>query len=170
MNDRLTAMDVERQEFPARMLGYDKEDVRLFLRSVGEEIERLNFENGTLREEVGRLRETLQELRSRERMLQETLIAAQSLAAEIKDKSQKEAELLIKEARIKADRLLEQAQDHLEKIEAEIGRARLEREAFESRVRSCIEEHLALLELRRKERGQKDNVLVLRRRGGSEAG
>ena len=80
MNDRLTAMDVERQEFPARMLGYDKEDVRLFLRSVGEEIERLNFENGTLREEVGRLRETLKELRSRERMLQETLIAAQSLA------------------------------------------------------------------------------------------
>lgn len=170
MTSRLTAMDVEKQEFAAKMRGYDREEVRLFLRSVGEEIERLNLENGVLKEEIGHLRDRLEDFRARERTLQETLLTAQRMAAELKDRSEKEAELLVKEARLKAERSLECAQDQLEKIDAEIGRARLERDAFENRVRSGIEEHLALLDLRKKERGQRDNLLFLRRRSGSDTG
>ena len=37
MNDRLTAMDVEKQEFASRVRGYDREEVRMFLRSVAED-------------------------------------------------------------------------------------------------------------------------------------
>ena len=51
------------------------------------------------------------------------------------------------------------------------GYAELERETFENRLKSCIEEHLALLDMRKSERAQKDgNVLQLRRRSGSEVG
>jgi cell division initiation protein len=170
MSERLTAMDVERQEFRAKMRGYDPDEVRLFLRSVAEEVGRLHLENGVLREEIGRLKEGLEDLRSRERMLQETLVTAQGMASDIRERSQKEAELLVREARIKAERLLEQAHDQLEAVEQDISRARLERDAFENRLRSCIEEHTALLDMRRNERGSKDNVLPLRRRSGSDAG
>jgi len=170
MSDRLTAMDVEKQEFRTKMRGYDTDEVRLFLRSVAEEIGRLHLENGVLREDIGRLKESLEDLRSRERMLQETLVTAQGMVADIRDKSQREAEVVVKEARGKADKMLEQAKHEMETIEQEISRARLERDAFENRIKSCIEEHLALLELRRTERGSKDNVLHLRRRSGSEAG
>ncbi len=170
MSDRLSAMDVEKQEFRTRMRGFDTEEVRMFLRSAAEEIGRVHLESDMQREEIGRLKETIDDLRSREKMLQETLVTAQGMAAEIKERSQKEAELLVKEARIKAERVLEQAQDQLESIEAEINRARLERDAFENRLRSCIDEHLALLDMRRSERAQRDNVHVLRRRSGSEAG
>lgn len=171
MSDRLTAMDIEKQEFPARVRGYDREEVRMFLRTVAEEIGRLHLENGVLREEIGRLKESLEDLRSRDRMLQETLVTAQGMVVDLREKAQKEAEVVLKDARFKADRIVEQAQVEGEKIEAEIGRARLERDAFENRLRSCIEEHLALLDMRKGERAQQgDNVLVLRRRSGSEAG
>src|SRR5262249_51243495 len=112
----------------------------------------------------------MDDLRSREKTLQDTLVTAQSMASGMKENAQKEADLVLKEARIKAERLLEQGQDQLETIEGEINRARLERDAFENRLKSCIEEHLALLDLRKSERAQKDNVLQLRRRSGSEAG
>lgn len=171
MSDRMTAMDVEKQEFPSRVRGYDREEVRLFLRSVAEELGRLHLENGALREEIGRLRESLDDLRSRDRMLQETLVTAQSMVADLREKAQREADVVLKEARGKSDRMIEQAQAETEKIEAEIGRARLERDAFENRLRSCIEEHLALLDMRKSERAQQgDNLLVLRRRSGSDAG
>lgn len=169
MSSRLTAMDVERQEFPRALRGYSPEEVRLFLRAVAEEIERLNLENAALREENGGLRERLEEIRERERALQDTLVTAQRMAGELKDKSRSEAELMVKEARLKAERLLEQAQDQLHDIEAEIGRLKLERDAFENRLRSTIEEHLALLDLRKKDRAELDNLRFLRRRG-SEVG
>jgi cell division initiation protein len=78
--------------------------------------------------------------------------------------------MLIKEARIKAERLLEQAQDQLATLESEIGQARLERDTFENRLRSIIEEHVSLLDLRKHERNDKDNLRFLRRRTGVEAG
>jgi len=170
MNDRLTAMDVEKQEFASRVRGYDREEVRMFLRSVAEELGRIHLENGVLREEIGRLKESLEELKSRDRMLQETLVTAQGMALDLRDRSNRDAEVVIKEARAKAERILEDAHGEVERIESETSRAKLERDAFENRLRSCIEEHLALLDLRKSERAQGDNVHVLRRRSGSDAG
>ncbi|MBZ5640418.1 MAG: DivIVA domain-containing protein [Acidobacteriia bacterium] len=171
MSSRLTAMDVEKQDFKRSMRGFDRDEVRLFLTAVSEEIERLNLDNAQLREESGTLRGRIDDFRERERMLQETLVTAQKMSEELAAKTHRESELLIKEARIKAERLLEQAQDQLSRIEAEIGRVKLERDAFENRLRSAIEEHLALLDLRKQERAELDNVRFLRRRNTStEAG
>ena len=168
MSDRLTAMDVEKQTFRRKVRGYDPDEVHLYLRSVAEALERLNLENAELREETGRLRQRLDDFRTRERTLQETLVTAQRMADELKEKSTAKSELLIKEARLKAERMLEQAQDQLANLEAEISRAKLGRDMFENRVRGIIEEHLAMLDLRKKERSEPDNVYYLRRRAASE--
>jgi len=167
---RLTAMDVENQEFPRRVRGYDPQDVRLFLRSVAEEVERLHLENGQLREQVGAARAGLEEFRRREQMLQQTLVTAQSMTGEMKEKAKAEAELIIRRARLSSERMLQQAQDQLARLEAEISRCRLERELFERRLRGTIEEHLSLLEQRRNDGRELDNLHVLPRRTGSEAG
>jgi cell division initiation protein len=171
MPSRVTAMDLKKQEFSKSLRGYDKNEVRMFLESVADEIERLSLENGELREEGGTLRARIDDFREREKSLQETLVTAQQMSEEYKEKSRRESELMIKEARLKAERLLEQAQDQLARIESEIGQVKLERDAFENRLRSAIEEHLALLDLRKKEKAELDNVRFLRRRNtSSEAG
>jgi cell division initiation protein len=158
MSTRLTAMDIEKQDFTRKMRGFDPDEVQMFLRAVAEEIERLNLENGTLREENGSLTLRLDEFKDRERTLQETLVTAQRMSADLRDRSKQEAELLVREARVKAERLLEQAQDQLQSLENEIGRVRLEKDAFENRLRASIEEHLSLLDLRRQEKADIDNL------------
>ena len=125
MSDRLSAMDIEGQEFPKKLRGYAPEEVRLYLRSVAEEL---------------------------------------------KEAARKEAELLIQESRMKGERLLEQAQDQLSRIEAEISRTRLERNSFDSRLRTILEEHIAMLDLREKEREDHENLRFMHRRSGSETG
>ncbi|HXV76710.1 MAG TPA: DivIVA domain-containing protein [Candidatus Polarisedimenticolaceae bacterium] len=167
---RLTAMDIEKQEFRTKLRGYDPDDVRLFLQSVAEEIERLNLDNGTLREELGRSRQTIEEFRNREQTLQQTLVTAQSMSGEMKEKAKSEAELLIARARLSAERMLQQAQDQLARLETEIGRCRLERDLFERRLRSTIDEHLTLLDQRQEGAREIDNLHVLPRRAGSDAG
>jgi cell division initiation protein len=170
MSTRLTAMDIEKQGFTRKMRGYDPDEVQLFLRAVAEEIERVNLENATLNEEAGVLRSRLEDFKDRERTLQETLVTAQIMSADLKDRSKAEAELLVKEARFKAERLLEQAQDQLHALENEIGRLRLEKDAFENRMRAAIDEHLSLLDLRKQEKADVDNLRFLRRRSTTDVG
>lgn len=170
MSTRLTAMDIEKQDFTRKMRGFDPDEVRLFLRAVAEEIERVNLENATLREENGALKQRLDDFKDRERTLQETLVTAQRMSADLKDRSTQEADLLVKEARVKAERLLEQAQDQLHALENEIGRLRLEKDAFENRLRAAIEEHLSLLDLRKQEKADVDNLRFLRRRSTTDVG
>jgi cell division initiation protein len=170
MSTRLTAMDIEKQDFTRKMRGYDTDEVQLFLRAVAEEVERVNLENAKLSEESGELRQRLEDFKDRERTLQETLVTAQVMSSDLKDRSKAEAELLVKEARFKAERLLEQAQDQLHALENEIGRLRLEKDAFENRLRAAIEEHLSLLDLRKQEKADVDNLRFLRRRSTTDVG
>jgi len=169
MSDRITAMEVQSQTFKKTMRGYEPEAVDLYLRSLAEEIGRLNLENGTLHEGVGEKERALKAHREREQTLQQTLVSAQKMAEEMKSQSQNESDLIVKEARLRAERILADAQDQLASIEEEIQRCSLERDRFENRLKSMIEEHLSLIELRREERAETDNLRFLKRRSGSEA-
>ena len=78
-SSRMTPMDVEKQEFSRKMRGYDPDEVRLYLKSIAEELERLNLEQAAVLEEKGEQKRQLKDLRSREQMLQKTLVTAQKL-------------------------------------------------------------------------------------------
>ena len=163
MSERITAMDIERQQFKRKVRGFDSEEVSLFLRSVSGEIERLNLENATLLEENGRLKGSVKEHATREQTLQQTLVTAQKMCEELKERSQAQADQLMYEARIKAERTLQETQDQLARLEAEISRAKLDRDLFEKRLENTIEEHLKMLEQRRSERKDApDNVRPIR--------
>ena len=170
MSDRLSAMDIEGQEFPSKMRGYSREEVRMYLMSVAEQFQQLNLENQKLRQSVANLGEKLEEIQAREEMLQKTLVSAQAMSEDMKESARCEAELVVRESRVKGERLLEQAQDQLSRIEAEIGRTRLERNSFDSRLRSILEEHISMLDLREQERTDHENLRFLHRRSGSETG
>ena len=81
MGSRVTALEIEEQEFGRRLRGYDVQEVKLYLQSVAEEIERLNLENGNMREQAGQIRDELERARSREVSLQQTLITAQRVTS-----------------------------------------------------------------------------------------
>jgi cell division initiation protein len=174
MSDRISAMDVEGQRFRRRFRGFDADEVQLYLKSVAEEIGRLNLEHAEMREKMGALRAELEQTRAREGMLQQTLVAAQRMAEELKEKARAESQLVIKEARFRADQIVREAQDALAQIEGEISRSRLERDNVERRLRSVIDQHLALLDMRAQDRGERSertHVRVLPSgRVGSEVG
>lgn len=171
MSDRLTAMDIEKQEFAKKRRGYDTEEVHMYLTSVAAEIERLNLENSDRAEQLARVRAELEKLSSREQMLQQTLVTAQKMTEEMKGQAEKQADIILKDARLRADSMLRDAQDRLLRLEADISRSKLERESFEHRLRSVIDQHLTLLDMRRQARGDLDNLRVLpNQRIGTEAG
>ena len=79
-------------------------------------------------------------------------------------------DLLVQEARLRAEKILKDAQDRLAQLEMDVGSSKLERETVERRLRGILEQHLALLDMRRQARDDLDNLRMLPNRVGSEAG
>jgi len=158
---RLTPGEVENKTFRRSFRGYDPPETRSFLAEVSEQIVELASALERLQQENEELIRTVEDYRSRENVIQETLLTVRQLAEQIKSEGRREADLIIREARAAADRQLQQARDQVMRIEEQISDLRLERDSFEDRVRLAAEEHLRLIQSRREEGEVRERLRLL---------
>ena len=166
----ITPLELESHEFKTKMRGYDPEEVKSFLGLVASEFEKLVVANGKLQEEIAEVRERLGELRERERILKETMLTAQKLSQEMKEEGHKARELIVKEGELKAEQLMAHAQQRVSELEAVILDLKLERDAVESGLRSMLEQHLKLIEMRHEEEDFASRLKFMRRKAAAGAG
>ncbi len=150
---RITPLDIQQKQFPMKLRGFDVEEVYAFLEIIREEMEDLLRENANLRETVQRLDTQIKEYREMETTLKETLVIAQQMAEDFKMNARKEAELIIKEAELRADAILKEAQEKVIKIHEDIVDLKGIRRHFKEEVKRLVESHLRMLEFD-KERGE----------------
>ena len=117
---RITPLDIQQKQFPMKFRGFDVEEVYAFLEVIREEMEELLRENAALKESVQRSENSIREYRDMESTLRETLMTAQQMVEDYKTNSRKEAELLIKEAELKAEGMIREAQEKVIKIHEDI--------------------------------------------------
>jgi cell division initiation protein len=164
---KISAQDIEQQRFKRKLRGYDPQEVEAFLRMVAAEVQRLTLEREEARAEFPRLRAQLDEARKREETLHGAIAAAERIAEQMRGEGQREADALIEAAKVRSERMVENAQRELSELDREITRLHIERETFENRVRVAIEEHRRLLDLRRERSVRSDsladNLKVFRR-------
>jgi DivIVA domain len=141
----ITPMEINNKEFKKGFRGYDIDDVDDFLEQVVEDYEKLYKENAALREKLSSLTEKLEHYTKIEATLQNTLILAQGAADQAKSNSQKEAELIIKNANDTAQRIIDQAHTEVVKITSQYEKAKQEFQLFKSKYKSFIQTQLDLL-------------------------
>ncbi len=163
----LTPQEIENKQFERRFRGFDPAAVSAFLSAVSDEMTRLIGEIETAHQKSADLQRLVDDHKAREGTIQETLYAVRGLADEIKREARRESDLIVREARIAADRLTSQAREQVSRIEEEISRLRLERDAFEDRVAMAAEDHLRLIEIRKGEGEVRDRLRFLGRRGNT---
>ena len=104
----LTPLDIQQQRFRSRFGGgLDKAEVDAFLNLVATEMEKLVRDNNELREDQRATRRLLEDYRSREDTLKETMITAQKVTEEIKRAADKEADIILGRAELDAERIIE---------------------------------------------------------------
>src|SRR5205085_4032684 len=121
----LTPLDVRRYEFGRKVRGYDPDRVDEFREQVAEELERLTRANQELEQKARTLHEQLKSFRERDKALNDALVSAQQLRAEMREQAEREAQLTLREAQSQADRTMSDAQADIRRIEDEL--AALER-------------------------------------------
>ena len=108
----LTPLDVrnKRGDFKKLMRGYDPDEVDVFLEIVAERLEGLVRENMQMRDRTQTLQQQVTSQLGREQAVQDALVTAQELRADIKAQSQREAEHVLREAQIEARRIIAEAE------------------------------------------------------------
>ena len=139
----LTPLDVRRYDFGRALRGYDPERVDQFREQVAEELERLTRLNQDLDAKAKNFHEQLRAFRERDKALNDALVSAQQLRSEIREQSERESQLVLREARAAADRILEQARQDIRSIQAELASLDRTRRSYLAQLRLMAERQLA---------------------------
>lgn len=144
---RITPLDIRKQPFKKSMMGFDRDQVNSFLEMVASEYESLINANNELSSELKRQKERVQEYEKIENTINDTLVTAQKSTDEVKKNARKEADLIVKDAQIRANKYESKSRDAVLKMEGEITSLRAQRDSFLARFRSVLKDQLALLDV-----------------------
>lgn len=147
----LSPLDIESRKFRKSFLGYDRREVEHFLASAADSLSQAVLEREELTRRVQVLLREVDEFRQREHTLIEALAAAERLAEERKALAHQEAEAIVADARRHAERIISSTREEVSRVESQIIRLKSEREGFENRLASLLNEHRRLIETRRQE-------------------
>ncbi len=143
---QLTPLEITQREFRKVLRGYDPEEVRHFIESVADDVGALLKDNTAREERIAELEERVRALESQEESLRNTLVTAQRMTEEIKANAKREADLIIREAEGKAQRLAAEAQGRVAEAQRELLELQRQRDLFAATLRSHIQTHLELLQ------------------------
>jgi cell division initiation protein len=143
---RLTPLDIRSQRFASRLRGVDGGEVENFLHIVSEDYAALSKERDQLAERVRELEARVEALQGTEQLMRDTLVTAQSLAADLKQTAIRESEVRVSEAEVMAEKLLDAAHRRAAKLSEDVRELRTLRSRLAQALRQTVETHLALID------------------------
>lgn len=142
----LTPLDIRRFDFGSALRGYDRTRVDQFREQAANEVERLVKQMQSLEAKAQGFHEQLRAFRERDKAINEALVSAQQLRAEVREQAEREAQLILREARADAERIVANAANETRKIEGELEALVRQRRSYLAQLRTMIERHLAEIE------------------------
>jgi cell division initiation protein len=143
----LTPLDIQQQKFKTRFRGFDIQEVDLFLDQMADTFESLLKQNENLKEDFRRLQLEIQGYKNREDAFKRALLNSQRVIEQMKENAQKSAELIVAEAEVKAEKILNKAHNRLAQLHEDIAELKRQRMQIEVQIGSVIEAHGKLLEI-----------------------
>jgi len=142
---KITPQDIHKQEFKTGMRGYDKDEVDAFLQMIAEQLEETLNDNAGLHDRVKELEGKTGEYHKLERNLEETLLAAQKVTEQMKGNADKEAQVILKEAELKAEKIIAEASRESERYRQEIPAHRSQRDHMLAQFKTILEQNYRFL-------------------------
>lgn len=159
-------VDLQHKNFRIRWKGFDPQEVELFLRQLAEEMQSLRTEAENLRVSLQDQEKELKGYRDREKAIRNVLLTAQKTSDQVKANAEKEAGLIVAEAELKAEKILQSAHRRLAQLHEDIAELKRHRVQLETRLRTTIETYRQLLAMDKEDEKESDpgnKVKVLNR-------
>ena len=146
MTMRFSSEDIAQQRFEVKMRGFDREQVREFLTVIAANLADYVAENRRLNTENEALAKEIAEFRRRERSLQDALEMAKRAADEATDRAERQAEVIIAEAELFAERKVVAAERAVTAARDGLSALKDQRKRVITEMRSTLEMYLHLID------------------------
>jgi cell division initiation protein len=160
----ITPLEIQKMRFSQKMRGYDPTEVEGFLSLLAEELAARVAQAEKLERENRYYRQRLEETEHREHQLQQTLLRAQKVSDDITANARREAELLVKEAEIAADKIVQQAIEQSTRFESKIAELRTARRELQLKFKNTLDLFQRILEAEMDDERSTATVLTLPRK------
>ena len=144
---KFSAEDIANQTFESRFRGYDRQQVEEFLNVLSREYDHMVTELKQARQELSEHRQELREYRRREKSLHDALNMAKQVGEEIKQQAERDAELTIADAELRAEKMLSGVQNRVGAMREELFGLQQQRVRCETELRNVLESHIKMLDL-----------------------
>lgn len=144
---KITPLDIQQQQFKVRFRGFDIREVDTFLEKVADSVAIVQGENKDLREELSRIKVDIQGYKEREETFKRAMLNSQKVLEQMKDNARKSAEIIIADAEVKAEKILNRSHARLSQLHEDIAELKRQRIQIEVQIRSILEAHSKLLEV-----------------------
>ena len=144
---KTTPLDIQQQQFKVKFRGFDIHEVDKFLEQMADTFASLRQENENLHEKVRRLKLESQGYKEREETFKRAMLNSQKVLEQMKENARKSAELIIADAEVRAEKILNRAHNRLAQLHEDIVELKRQRMQIEVQISSVIEAHSKLLEI-----------------------
>ncbi len=142
----LTPLDIENREFKRTLNGYNRDDVEDFMSILLVDYEKLYKECAASRERIETLTTEVDSYKDKEATLHSALMAAQQTADSIRATAGEQGELILREAKAKANQIIRDANDEIKKLETRYRELMQQIESYKLRVGAIIKSQLDILD------------------------
>ena len=142
----ITPLDIENKKFAKQMMnGYSVDEVDDFLDDLTVEYEKMFKENAEFKAQIERLNEDVARYKAIEGTLQSTLIMAQSTADEVKEVATRQAEQIIAEAKMTAEKEVDELNHQIDMKQKELDDVQKQFDVYKAKMESLLISQLELL-------------------------
>ncbi len=155
---KLTPLDIQQHQFnKKRGKWYDPAEVDSFLETARLDYEEVLQIVESQKEQIRGLEAQLAEMHANERVLKDAIISTQKVTEEIKDNAGKEADIIVAEARLESERIVDNARREIDRLQNDITEFKRQRVKLEVELHSVIKAHGQLLEATSQQTREKDS-------------
>lgn len=142
----LTPLDLTNKQFKKKIVGgYRRDEVNEFLDKVIEDFQKLYKENIELKDKINVLNEALQHYKGIEESLQNSLVSAQQTAEEIKKNAYEKSEVIVKEAEMRAQKIIADANHEIMRIKYEYEENLKKFNVFKKKIEMLLTSQLEMM-------------------------
>ena len=142
----LTPMDIHNKEFPRSFRGYNEDDVDQFLDNIVDEFEKMYKENMEMKERISVLMDQINQFRTMEKTLKDTLITAQKTADEVTAVAQQKSKLILREAEEQARQIRSNANQDVVEANREQFEIKKQIRILKMKIRTLLESQIEEIE------------------------
>lgn len=142
----ITPLDIENKKFAKQMMnGYSVDEVDDFLDDLTVEYEKLFKENAEYKSELVKLKEDVEHYKTIENTLQSTLLMAQTTADEVREVAKKQAEQIINEAKMNAEKEVDSLTNQIDLKQRELDDVQKQFDVYKAKMESLLISQLEIL-------------------------